>query len=131
MPERLGLWLYESKAGCWRCHSGPNFSDEKFHDSGIGAKDDVPEEGRFAVTHDEADRGRFKTPTLRGVASSAPYMHDGSLATLPDVIAFYRRGGNQNRNLDPNLTPLELSEADEKNLIAFLEALSRTAPTKR
>ncbi len=123
--ERAGLWLFESRGGCWRCHSGPNFSDEDFHATGVGARDGVPEDGRFAVTGDPRDRGRFKTPTLRGVALTAPYMHDGSLATLEEVVEFYRRGGNPSENLDPALRPLELSDRDAANLVAFLRALSR------
>jgi cytochrome c peroxidase len=123
--ERAGLWVYESKGGCWRCHSGPNFSDEGFHDTGIGAQDGVPLAGRFDVTEDESDRGKFKTPTLRGVALTAPYMHDGSIATLEEVVAYYRHGARANKNLDPNLKPLELSDDDAAALVAFLRALSR------
>jgi cytochrome c peroxidase len=125
--ERHGLWLFESKAHCWRCHSGPNFSDEQFHDTGVGAVDGKPEPGRGAITHDDADGGRFKTPTLRMVAQTAPYMHDGSLATLADVVQYYKRGGNPNDHLDPKLAPLELSDDDVAALVAFLEALSRRA----
>lgn len=129
---RQGLWLFESRGRCWRCHSGPNFSDESFHATGIGAKDGQPEEGRFRVTRDESDRGRFKTPTLRGLAQTAPYMHDGSLATLRDVVEFYSRGGNADAipHPDPELTKLDLSEDDKRHLIAFLEALSETVAGK-
>ena len=122
--ERAGLWFYESRGGCWRCHSGANFSDEDFHDTGVGARDGEPEPGRFVVTGQAEDRGRFKTPTLRGVARTAPYMHDGSLATLPEVVEFYRQGGRPNANLDPLLAPIEMSAADADNLLAFLRALS-------
>jgi len=123
--ERAGLWFYESRGGCWRCHSGANFSDEDFHNTGVGLRDGEPEPGRAALTGAPADRGRFKTPTLRGVARTAPYMHDGSLATLEDVVAFYRQGGHPNAALDPALAPLEMSETDAHNLVAFLRALSR------
>src|SRR5260221_30978 len=75
--ERHGLWLYESKAQCWRCHGGPNFTDEKFHNTGVTWGG--PDLGRQAVTRADPDRGKFKTPTLRGAALTAPYMHDGSL----------------------------------------------------
>ncbi len=122
--QKAGLWLYESKGGCWQCHSGPNLSDEGFHNTGIGVIDGRPEEGRFAVTGDERDRGGFKTPTLRGVAATAPYMHDGSLASLEDVVAFYGRGGNPNPRLDRRLRKLELTAAERANLVAFLRALS-------
>ncbi len=123
--ERVGLWVYESKGRCWRCHGGPNFTDEGFHSTGVGAVDGLPAPGRFAVTGDEADRGRFKTPSLRGAALSAPYMHDGSLSTLAEVVEFYRRGGNRSANLDPLLQPLELGEREAAALVAFLGALSR------
>lgn len=128
--ERAGLWIWESKGGCWRCHPRPHYTDEGFHATGVGARDGRPEDGRFVVTGDEADRGKFKTPTLRGVASSAPYMHDGSLATLEDVVAFYRKGGEPHSHRSPLLAPLELGEADAANLIAFLQALSRGATTE-
>ena len=121
---RSGLWFYESRGSCWRCHSGANFSDEAFHDTGVGAEDGVPEEGRFAVTGEEADRGRFKTPTLRGLTHTAPYMHDGSLATLAEVVEFYRRGGHPNSHLDERVRPLDMTDEDAFNLVAFLRALS-------
>lgn len=128
--ERSGLWFYESRGQCWRCHSGSNFSDEEFHNTGVGAKDGIAEPGRAAITLDESDRGRFKTPTLRGVALTAPYMHDGSLATLEDVVAFYRRGANPNAHLAPEIAPIEMTDADAQNLVAFLQALSRSSPPR-
>lgn len=121
---RAGLWFYESRERCWRCHSGPNFSDEDFHNTGVGARDGEPQPGRAAVTGRPEDRGRFKTPTLRGVAATAPYMHDGSLATLEEVVELYRRGGHANANLDPVLAPIDMSAEDARNLVAFLRALS-------
>jgi cytochrome c peroxidase len=129
--ERTGLWLYESKGRCWMCHSGPNFSDEDFHTTGVGAKEGTPEPGRFAVTKDEGDRGRFKTPTLRGLVSTSPYMHDGSLATLEEVVEFYKRGGTANAHLDPKIEKLELDERETRALLAFLRALSRPSTTPR
>lgn len=124
--EQSGLWLFESKGGCWRCHSGPNFADGEFHNTGVGSADGVPEDGRFAVTGDPADRGAFKTPGLRGLVRTAPYMHDGSLATLAEVVEFYRRGGIPNEALSTDLRPIELTDAEAANLVAFLRALSRT-----
>jgi cytochrome c peroxidase len=123
--ERAGLWLYESRAGCWRCHSGSNFTDEDFHNTGVGARDGEAEPGREAITHAAADRGHFKTPTLRGLALTAPYMHDGSLATLEEVVDFYSRGAGPNRDLDPRLQPLSFSPGETRALLAFLRALSR------
>jgi len=119
------MWLYESKAGCWRCHSGANFTDEKLHNTGIGVRDGKPEPGRFAVTKNPKDLGKFKTPTLRGLAASGPYMHDGSLRTLREVVEFYSRGGNKNPNLASEIKPLDLTEEEVQNLVAFLRALSR------
>lgn len=123
--ERAGLWLYEGRGGCWRCHGGPNFSDEGFHNTGVGAVDGVPEAGREAVTGDADDRGAFRTPGLRHLTRTAPYMHDGGLATLREVVEFYRRGGVPNSHLSAELRPLPLSDEDVEHLVAFLEALSR------
>jgi cytochrome c peroxidase len=122
--ERHGLWLFESRGQCWQCHSGPNFTDEDFHNTGVGWGTESPDWGRFAVTHSDADRGRFKTPTLRALRNRAPYMHDGSLTTLQEVVAFYNRGGTKNRHLDPRMVPLGLSSEEMRDLLAFLEALS-------
>jgi len=118
---RQGLWLFESRGGCWRCHSEHNLTDGKFHNTGVGNGTDL---GRYAVTHRDADRGAFKTPTLRNVARTGPYMHDGSMATLEEVVRYYSRGGNVNPNLDPALKPLNLSDADARQLVAFLQALT-------
>jgi len=125
--ERQGLWLYESRGRCWRCHRGHNFSDESFHNTGVRWKKRPVDLGRFDVTGQEVDVGKFKTPTLRGVSLTAPYMHDGSAKTLRDVVQFYNRGGVKNPNLDPIIQPLGLSDADVDHLVAFLEALSRTS----
>ena len=119
--ERHGLWLYESKGRCWRCHSGANFTDEQFHNTGVSwGKDDL---GRFAVSKNDNDRGKFKTPTLRGVSLTGPYMHDGSLKTLDDVVDFYNRGGGANPNRDSALGPLGLTKEELSDLVAFLKAL--------
>ena len=82
--------------------------------------------GRFGVTGKESDRGAFKTPTLREVTRTAPYMHDGSLATLDELIEFYDRSGNPNPYLDPELHPLKLTPEEKQELVAFLKALSGT-----
>jgi cytochrome c peroxidase len=119
--ERHGFWLYESKGLCWKCHGGGNFSDDRFHNTGVGWGGADP--GRFAVTKTDADRGRFKTPTLRGVGLRAPYMHDGSLVTLEAVVEFYDKGGGTNANLDPVVKPLDLSADERKALVAFLKSL--------
>ncbi|HIF40028.1 MAG TPA: cytochrome-c peroxidase [Planctomycetes bacterium] len=123
--EKAGMWIYESRGGCWRCHGGANFTDEDFHNTGIGVRDGVALPGRMGFTGEDRDRGAFKTPTLRGLTLTGPYMHDGSLASLEEVIKFYRRGGEPNPYLDENLRPLELTDQDVINLGAFLRALSR------
>lgn len=128
--ERQGLWLYESRGRCWRCHSGHNFTDGSFRNTGVSWGKTPVDLGRFAVTGREADVGMFKTPTLRGVALTEPYMHDGSVKTLRDVVHFYNRGGVKNPNLDPIIQPLGLSDADVDHLVAFLKALSRTSDPK-
>jgi cytochrome c peroxidase len=118
-----GFWLYESKGACWRCHGGGNFTDEKFHNTGVSWGKGPLDLGRYEVTRDDADRGRFKTPTLRGVGLTAPYMHDGSLKTLDEVIDFYSRGGHPNPYLDPAIKPLNLTADEKAALVAFLKAL--------
>jgi cytochrome c peroxidase len=121
--QRHGLWLYESKAACWRCHVGANFTDERLHNTGVSWGKVPLDLGRYTVTKSDADKGKFKTPTLRGVALTGPYMHDGSLKTLEDVVRFYSRGGNANPNLDPIIAPLNLSEDEVRDLVEFLKAL--------
>jgi cytochrome c peroxidase len=122
--ERGGLWIFESRGRCWRCHRPPLFTDEGFHATGVGVRDGAPEAGRMAVTHEESDLGRFKTPTLRGLLASAPYMHDGSLDTLEKVVERYRHI-EPSTNLDPILEPLEITDVEAANLVAFLRVLSR------
>ncbi len=129
--QRRGLWVYEGRGRCWRCHHGPNYTDEAFHNTGVAALQSHPDPGRFAVTQDEADRGKFKTPSLRGVSRSSPYMHDGSLATLRDVVEFYNRGGGKNPRLDPLMRPLELTPQEVDSLIEFLKALDGSELTAR
>ena len=122
---RQGLRLFRGKANCTACHLGPTFTDERFHNTGVAWRDGkFLDLGRFTVTRKEKDRGAFKTPTLREVARTAPYMHDGSIATLEDVIEFYNRGGNRNPHLDAELRPLKLTAEEKQALIAFLKALS-------
>jgi cytochrome c peroxidase len=117
-PEALGgLQVFRGKGNCTACHVGPTFSDERLHNTGVAWQN-----GRLA--DEGGGRGAFKTPTLREVARTAPYMHDGSLATLEDVVRFYDEGGRVNPDRDPELRPLQLSIEDKQALIAFLQALS-------
>ena len=121
---RQGFDLFNGKARCGRCHAGPLFSDEEFRNTGVNWGQDL---GRFEVTRQPDDRGRFKTPSLRNVALTAPYMHDGSLATLDVVIDFYDRGAGTNPNLDDQIRPLALSREERQALVAFLRALTGSA----
>ena len=121
---RRGLEISRTKAKCTSCHVGVNFSDEEFHNIGVGMEKPNPDLGRFAVTKKDADRGAFKTPTLRDVALSAPYMHDGSLKTLEAVIDYYNRGGTKNPWLDQEIRPLSLTAQEKQDLLAFLKALT-------
>ena len=125
LRQRRGLKLFRTKANCVVCHLGPNFTDEDFHNTGVGWESGVAEDtGRFRVTDRASDTGSFKTPTLREVSRTPPYMHDGSLASLRDVIDFYDDGGIENPYLDPEIVPLGLSEGDKSDLEAFLESLN-------
>lgn len=125
--EQAGLRVFRGKGNCTACHIGPTFSDERFHNTGVAFRDGrFADDGRFLVTLRAADRGAFKTPTLREVARTAPYMHDGSVATLESVVDFYDRGGNVHPNLDAEIRPLRLTGGEKRSLVAFLRALSGT-----
>ncbi len=121
---KRGLELFNGKANCKACHTGFNFTDEAYQDIGVGTDKPKPDAGRFDVTKDEADRGKFKTPTLRNIAQTAPYMHDGSETTLAQVIDFYDRGGIANPNLSKEIKPLHLNDQEKRDLVAFLESLT-------
>lgn len=123
--QKRGLDLFRGKGGCVVCHVGPNLTDERFHNTGVGWADGKhADEGRAAVTGDPADLAAFKTPPLREVARTGPYMHDGSLETLDDVIDFYDDGGKENPDLDFDMQPLHLTDEEKADLAAFLEALN-------
>ena len=119
-----GLRLFEDKAMCASCHAGFNFTGESYRNIGVGMDKPNPDLGRWEVTGDDADRGAFKTPTLRDVAQRGPYMHDGSERTLADVVAYYKRGGVKNRWLSADMTPLSLSAEEQADLVEFMKALS-------
>jgi cytochrome c peroxidase len=119
-----GMKLFFNKAKCDQCHDGINFTTDKFHNIGVGMDQPDPDPGRYTVTKNHKDWGAFKTPTLREVASTPPYMHDGSLATLEEVVEFYNKGGIPNKNLDERIRPLHLNAQQMKDLVDFLKALS-------
>jgi cytochrome c peroxidase len=130
--EKLGMDLFFGKANCTRCHVGATFSDSQFHNLGVGISNAKPDLGRHDQTKKEEDKGAFKTPTLRDLTRTAPYMHDGSQATLEEVIEFYDKGGEKNPNLDFNMKPLNLTPEEQKAILAFLRALdSEPYPTAK
>ena len=120
----MAIFNDAQRGNCVTCHAGFNFTDESYHNLGVGMDQPNPDWGRFGVTKVETDKGAFKTPTLRNISQSAPYMHDGSEATLADVVAFYDRGGRTNPWLSKEIHPLNLSAQDKADLVAFLEALT-------
>jgi cytochrome c peroxidase len=152
--EQRGFALFTGRAGCSDCHSIEEehalFTDNALHNTGVGYRAafgaagvrDIPvapgeslsvatprpgrtnDLGRYEITHDPADRWKYRTPSLRNVALTAPYMHDGSIASLGAVVAFYNTGGVPNDTLDPLIRPLELSTGEIEDLVAFLGALT-------
>jgi cytochrome c peroxidase len=147
--QKRGLGLFFGKANCIQCHHGANLTDNRFHNLGVpetsvngnpqilasirfdARRMGLPEwaqlrrdPGRELVTKDPADRDKFRTMGLRNIESSAPYMHNGALGTIEDVIAFYNRGGGDDLNKSPLLRPLGLSDDERRDLVAFLRALT-------
>lgn len=112
-----GMALFFGKANCSACHSGPNFTDNAFHNIGVPGTD----AGREAISKSLGDRGAFKTPTLRDVARSSPYMHDGSMKTLEEVVAHYVKGGTAHEQLDEEIYELKLTDAQKADLVTFLK----------
>jgi cytochrome c peroxidase len=122
--QEHGLLVFR-KSKCINCHLGVNLADPThFFNIGVGMDKENPDLGRYAITKDEKDWGAFKVPTLREVELTGPYMHDGSLKTLREVVDFYDKGGIPNKNLHRFIHPLNLSKEDKEALIAFLQSLS-------
>jgi cytochrome c peroxidase len=115
--ERQGLQVFRGKGNCTACHVGPTLTDEKNHNTGVAWRSG-------ALVDAGSGGGAFKTPTLREIARTAPYMHDGSLAALTDVVEFYDGGGHRNPHLDEEIRPLRLTADEKVALVAFLETLS-------
>lgn len=151
-----GMALFKGKANCIACHNGPNFTDSSFHNVGLAHNPILDDEahqkvlkfdakrtknadwesmttdpGRYLITHEATDWGRFKTPTLRNLADTAPYMHDGRYWTVDQAIDHYDRGGDKARNQDPRIKPLGLSDQEKQDLKAFLTALRGPLPDIR
>ena len=120
--------FFSAAANCAACHVGVNFTDEKYHNLGVGMEVDEPDLGRFVVTGEEQDKGAFKTPSLRNIAQTKPYMHDGSQKTLREVVDWYAKGGHPNPYLSDKIHKFEASEQDREDLVAFMEALTGEFP---
>ena len=126
---RRGLALFKGEANCASCHTmdgdRARFTDDKFHNTGVAYADGVGKvKGRLDRSFVPADRASFKTPGLRDVARRAPFMHDGSLKTLKDVVRYYAQGGTPNPHQDKAVRPIALTDGELDDLVAFLETLS-------
>ncbi len=122
---KRGWLVFSEKAKCTNCHDGLLLTDQQYHNVGIGMDNPKPDVGRFTVTKVEKDTGAFKTPTLLDIAKSAPYFHDGSVATLEQAVELMVGGGKKNKYLDEtNLKPAKLTPQEKADLLAFLRALS-------
>jgi cytochrome c peroxidase len=145
-----GLKIFEGKAGCAACHGGVRLSDGEDHNLGVPTNPEIFQDplrhivfrrffrmlgvpnysnlredpGLYALTEKDEDWGKFRTPSLREVGRTAPYMHNGMLGTLEEVVAFYNQGGGEDPNKDSLLAPLNLSASEQGALVAFLESLS-------
>jgi cytochrome c peroxidase len=120
---RRGFDLFVGKANCAACHQGFNFTDNGFHN--VGVRDHgAPDPGRFAFKKVASMQGAFKTPTLRDIALTAPYMHNGCYTTLEEVVEHYVRGGDVTDHLSPNIRPLDLSAQEKSDLVAFMRSLT-------
>jgi cytochrome c peroxidase len=120
--------FFGEKASCTACHVGPNLTDEKYHNLGVGMAAEKPDLGRYEISKVETERGAFKTPTIRNVALSAPYMHDGSQKTLEEVMEWYDKGGHPNQWLDPKIKKLDLTDQEEQDIVAFMHACTGEFP---
>ena len=120
--------FFSEKGNCTACHVGANLADEKYHNIGIGMDAAEPDLGRFVVTKDPKDTGAFKTPTVRNAALTAPYMHDGSVATLEEVVEWYDKGGHPNPHLSDKIKPLNLTAEEKVAIVEFMKACTSPTP---
>ncbi len=122
--QKRGLDFFNGKGECAECHAGPNFTNEKFANLGIGMDEPHPDPGRMVVTKKRSDFGKFKVPTLRDLGRTGPYMHDGRFQTLGEVLDFYSKGALANPHLDTRITAFYMDQGTKQDLLAFLEALN-------
>ncbi len=120
--------FFSMRVNCAACHVGANLSDEKYHNLGVGMDKPHPDLGRYEQTKNEKDKGAFKTPTIRNVALTSPYMHDGSQKTLEEVVAWYKKGGHPNPYLDEKVKPLKLTDQEQKDIVEFIKACTGDFP---
>lgn len=120
--QRLGQDLFFGRAGCATCHSGVRLTDDSFRQNGLTPRDEDP--GRGHLSGRPEDMGLFKVPSLRNVAITAPYMHDGRFDTLDQVVRHYESGGENPPNQDPAIRPLSLTDAERRAIVAFLHSLT-------
>jgi len=119
--------------GCFHCHGAPHLTNNQFFNNGLEDVDeltDFPDPGRGGVTGNVYDNGKFRAPTLRNIALTAPYMHDGRFQTLQEVLDHYASGGHNALNEDPNIQPFTLTEQQKADMLAFLHALTDTTFTQ-
>ncbi len=125
---KQGMGIFVGKGRCITCHQFTDrfalFMDNNFHNLGVGMNKTNPDLGRYGVTGKEKDKGAFKTPTLRNIALTAPYMHDGSERTLEAVVEFYDRGGTKNPYLDGAMQPLNLTQIEKAALVELMRSLT-------
>jgi cytochrome c peroxidase len=129
---KRGFELFENKAQCTKCHMGFNFTDNGFHNIGVKEPSGIIDEGRWAAVSKDFPPGfklkvlvgAFKTPTLRDVELTSPYLHNGMYKSLEEVVEHYDRGGDDPENSDPNIKKLNLTEAEKKDIVAFLKSLT-------
>ena len=112
--------FFSERVGCTACHAGANFTDELYHNLGVGMDQAEPDVGRFEVSKVTKDTGAFKTPTIRNVVASAPYMHDGSQETLEEVVEWYAKGGHANEFLSDKIKKIDLNDQEKKDLVELL-----------
>jgi len=126
--QRGRLLYFSERASCSACHVGPNLTDEKYHNLGVGMEAETPDLGRFVVSGEEKEKGAFKTPTIRNVELTAPYMHDGSQKTLEEVVDWYAKGGHPNPYLSDKIKKLDLTPQDKQDLVEFMKACTGPFP---
>ena len=120
--------FFTEKGNCSACHVGANLADEQYHNIGVGMDKENHDVGRHAISEDDIDMGAFKTPTIRNVALTAPYMHDGSVATLEEVVEWYDKGGHPHKHLSTKIKPLNLNDQEEADLVEFMKACTGQTP---